>query len=465
MPTGSLVFQDDFASGVIAGRSIAGQPSVWEAPAYAGIVDGRLVATGESYQTSTYAEAFALTGLGAATEISVVASKDPTKYAASSSPYVYVSLQWMQEGGNYTLPYWELDGLVVVPSAGDHTAQVNYYNDDAVDEYSPLAVVGPLFASVSTHKITVRWDLVTVAILIDDVLVSEMDVSVFTPARTTNTNSVAIYIDGFRVESMEVLNADGASGGLAVSGFQATAFGTPSRFPRTEAYPDGFSSTQFATPSAAEVHPAASPGRITRFGNPFSPVTQTVQAEGFSTTRFGQWTYGQQGLPPGRFGGVARGFSTSQFGSPGAAMPYPNAVAAGFSGTQFGTPALRLRLAASGFSGTQFGTPVAHRQGRVSGFEASAFGSPTVRLLQPATGFAKTRFGTPVAELSNVYKESGFSTTRFSRPTARTGTFRQATGFNVAQFGTPASWGAYRALHVPPGVMFGKPLLSRNILC
>lgn len=245
--------------------------------------------------------------------------------------------------------------------------------------------------------------------------------------------------------------------------WQVTQFGTPRLFPFHVA--PGYVITQFGTPYATSIKRVTSLGIVTNFGTPTSPTNRTFIAKGASTTQFG-YPWGIFYQPPNLTQTQqAYGWTQTQFGTPHAA-PEQFGTATGFMSGAFGTPTARRGQQATGFTSTVFGTPKLSMAAHHAGFKVTQFGTPRARRTQHATSIQSTlRWGTPLAVRSNTYLATGTCSTRFGHPTCFSRFNKHATGFSSTTFGTPTMRQTHLVTMIPPGTVFGAPLLKRVLQC
>jgi hypothetical protein len=186
-----------------------------------------------------------------------------------------------------------------------------------------------------------------------------------------------------------------------------------------------------SAPSAGDGHLAAG-FTSTQLGTPSAAMGYFLDASGFSSTQFGAPSY------TGPHVCQASGFTST-------VIPIPSTllVASGIAPTtQFGAP--RHIPSTVGFSSTQFGTPGTSISVLASGFTSIAFGTSTATQRWRAQTLAPTaRLGTPSTPTDRTLEASGANTTLFGQPAvfrylpAITLQTRAAQGFALLRFGLP----------------------------
>lgn len=252
------------------------------------------------------------------------------------------------------------------------------------------------------------------------------------------------------------------------TGFQSTAFGTPSHsnvVSATGAAP----STAFGTPTLLPIAVGFQTGA---FGIPSTPLAAT----GFQTGGLGEPSiagfYGASSIAPTtRFGTpvllpTAVGFKTGAFGAPSLAL-----IAVGFQSTVFGTPSIALRGNARALAPTaRFGTPTTptNRVQVASGWQTAAFGLPGTFRYNPvnlahtvlALQFRSTRLGQPVAVPQITYQAAGTCSPAFGTPSASLTPRVLAIGFPAGSFGLPVAVQQVHAGGTRPGTVLGTPVAA-----
>ncbi len=317
------------------------------------------------------------------------------------------------------------------------------------------------------------------------------------------------------------------------SGWLATHFGTP--VTKVVVYANGFTSTTFGAPrwgvvtqhtsptpstafGTAAIEPHVMPIYSTVFGTPNSPYLQTGVATGFLTLQLGPdprlVTVGYAiSSPPSTVvstaytataqtaeasGTAFTKFGTPFYGAPPEIIVNWRCVARGWETTNFGTPRAPHTVAtqATGFRSTRWGWP--------KGFSLGAFsrlGTPHALRVQPTTGWTNTAFGTPhvVYVAAPIYgtafgapaaKEGhlvlpraprtrfgnpasfigghiafGIQLGYFGQPSASNALNRGASGWTSTLHGSHTAWQNHKATHIPPPNKLGTPLLRRNTTC
>lgn len=298
------------------------------------------------------------------------------------------------------------------------------------------------------------------------------------------------------------------------SGFTSTTFGAP-RWGVVTQHTSPTPSTTFGTPA---IVPHVMPIYSTVFGTPNSPYLQTGVATGFLALQLG---------PDPRL--ITVGYAISSPPSTVVSTAYTEAdqtaEASGSAFAKFGTPFYGVppgiitnwRCTARGWKTTNFGTPRAPhtvetqatglystRWGWPRGFSLGAFsrlGTPHAIRVQPATGWANTTFGmpsmmyvaapifgtafgTPVAKEGHLvlpraprtrfgdpasfiggHIAFGIQLGRFGQPSASNALNRGASGWTSTLHGAHTSWQSHKATHIPPPNKLGTPLLRRNTTC
>lgn len=320
---------------------------------------------------------------------------------------------------------------------------------------------------------------------------------------------------------------------VSATGWLATHFGTP--LANAATYAQGFASTTFGEPrwgvftqhtsaapstafGTAAIEPHVMPIYSTVFGTPNSPYLQTGVATGFLTTQLGPdprlITVGYAiSSPPSTVistaytatdqtaeasGTAFTKFGTPFYGAPPEIIVNWRCVARGWETTNFGTPRAPHTVAtqATGFRSTRWGWP--------KGFSLGPFsrlGTPHAIRVQPTTGWTNTAFGTPhvVYVAAPIYdtafgapaaKEGhlvlpraprtrfgnpasfigghiafGIQLGRFGQPSASSALNRSASGWTSTAHGAHTARLTYKATHIPPPNKMGVPLLRRNTTC
>ena len=244
----------------------------------------------------------------------------------------------------------------------------------------------------------------------------------------------------------------------------STAFGTARLFPsHVGAW---ITSTQFGAPSGFQFWSVIWSTPATRFGTPTTPTDRACVATAINSTGIG-WPSSNVHLPvSGDRTATAHGFRGTAFGSPRATWPKVG-IASGAQFCSFGQPSADSGQWASGFSITNIGTPRSQFAQRAAGFKPVHYGFAIAVMTQRATGaMFQTRFGLPTSERSNTYLVYGINASgRFGQPKGFSRFNHPATGFCSTNMGSPTCHERHRALHIPPRITFGRPVLLRNPFC
>lgn len=248
-------------------------------------------------------------------------------------------------------------------------------------------------------------------------------------------------------------------------GWKATQFGTPSRAETVTA--SGWLSTLFGSAWGANAFPAASVGRLTRFGTPATPTFLQPQASGWQSPKFGT-PYGIApfAFEPENLVTPASGWKSVVFGVHSASVHFAG-QSQGWQSPQFAAP----KFTASGGAVTvgllaSFGQPIGGAAGRVAGWQAAQFGTPIIAAGYLAQGFSRTKFGAPRSQVPGALLVRGWCGTRMGTPLGRIlPQGYAATGFGGLQFGLAATFVRHKASTMASPTRYGRPILRRNPTC
>lgn len=222
-------------------------------------------------------------------------------------------------------------------------------------------------------------------------------------------------------------------------------------------------------PAAGELVTKARGFSVSHFGTASRAgpaLPQTGVASGEASTLFGLATTTH----------AARGFTSTTLGAVRSQIVFqatagPIAspavgVALGDESVRFGTPSVvgALTAPAAGQAFTRFGAVTsARRFGAVGAAPLALLGTPALRLTAHAHGFLVVRMG--AARARRTLPAQGLAPVRWGLPRASARAVGLAQGMCSTQLGEPTHSAARRALHIPPGTRFGRPLLQRNTPC
>jgi len=244
---------------------------------------------------------------------------------------------------------------------------------------------------------------------------------------------------------------------------KTTYFGVPNLyFPATA----GFNSTVFGTQTGSQYSKVGGLEKTTYFGVPISPYSQTLIATGALLTEFGR---------PFMFYAVpiiehrscyAAGFYLTAFGAPVYYNVVTRVSASVAPGTIFGAPSVAANYQCVAYIPTTFfGVAAAYFRGSASGAQTTLFGAHTARhILSVSSSVFEIRYGLATArragDCSAIFI---YARARFGRPIATLSKGAKANGARLTEFGAHTSAFRGKALHIPPGVYIGKPLMTRSV--
>lgn len=247
-----------------------------------------------------------------------------------------------------------------------------------------------------------------------------------------------------------------------VQGFYSASFGIPA----IPFVAQGFSVTQFATPSAKFNQITQHIGLLEEisFGTPV--LLLPCLATGFSSTQFGtpllsigaaySWKATSFGTPTfsGVYKGSSEGWTDTSFGW---ARLLTNAgKAKGFGIELFGQPSARV-----GWLVTQFGSPrYVTQHDATSAGPLTAFGTPSLHRFYSVSTLGRVAiFGSVYSPVPQSQQAYGGCSTQFG--TAKSSRSQRVSGFSSGQFGTPRAALSARSTSLRP-TKFGTPLSARR---
>jgi hypothetical protein len=266
---------------------------------------------------------------------------------------------------------------------------------------------------------------------------------------------------GFRATSL-----GSASTPLPVSGFIGTRFGATTAAFWQISDASGLLATHPGDPFGQQHWSAEPVGLVTRFSKAFYAFAQTQAATGRRDTTFGQPMAFRILAPNTAQLTRAFGFAPTAVGAPTAGW-LQTAGVAGFVASRIGAPSSAIAQRASGIAGAVFGSSTESTGAHPAGFAVTVIGSASMRLTQPAAGINQpARFGLASSARSDTFAAYGINRSgRVGHPTGFSRFNYPAVGFRGMYIGTPVCREVHRAPHMPPGTIFGKPLLRRTPLC